>query len=171
LNVHNVSDVRQIEIHTAEPLIPGHSYRKVEIGTENLKKYKSPGSDQILAELIQAEGETVVSVIHKLINSIWNKEESRHQSKVSFILPIHKKGDKNDCNNYRGISLLSTSYIIVSNIFLSNLSPYIEEIIWEHKCGFRHNISTINQIFCILQLLEKKKGVLGDSTSAIDVSP
>jgi hypothetical protein len=38
-------------------------------------KYKSPGSDKILAELIQAVGETFVSVIHKLINLIWNKEE------------------------------------------------------------------------------------------------
>jgi hypothetical protein len=40
-----------------------------------LKKYKSPGSDQILAELIQAEGDTLLSAIRNLINSIWNKEE------------------------------------------------------------------------------------------------
>jgi hypothetical protein len=40
-----------------------------------LKNYKSPSSDQIPAELIQAEGETLVSAIHKLINSIWNVEE------------------------------------------------------------------------------------------------
>jgi hypothetical protein len=40
-----------------------------------LKSYKSPGIDQILAELIQAGGETLWSEIHKLINSIWNKEE------------------------------------------------------------------------------------------------
>jgi hypothetical protein len=40
-----------------------------------LKKYKSPGSDQILAELIQAGGEILLSAIHKLIHSVWNKEE------------------------------------------------------------------------------------------------
>jgi hypothetical protein len=39
-----------------------------------LKKYKSPGSDQIPAELIQAGGEILLSEIHKLINSVWNKE-------------------------------------------------------------------------------------------------
>jgi hypothetical protein len=38
-------------------------------------KNKSPGSDQIPAELIQAESKTLQSEIHKLINSIWNKEE------------------------------------------------------------------------------------------------
>jgi hypothetical protein len=55
LNVHNVSDVRQIEVHTAEPLVPGPNRLEVEIAIAKLKKYKSPGSDQIPAELIQAE--------------------------------------------------------------------------------------------------------------------
>jgi hypothetical protein len=65
LNVCNVSDVRQIEIHTAEPLEPSPSNLEVDISIAKLKKYKSPGSDKIPAKLIQAEGETLVSVIHK----------------------------------------------------------------------------------------------------------
>jgi hypothetical protein len=56
LNVHNVSDVRQTEVHTVEPLAPGPSRPEVEIAIVKLKKYKSPGSDQIPAELIQAGG-------------------------------------------------------------------------------------------------------------------
>jgi hypothetical protein len=75
LNVHNISDVRQIEILTAEPLVPGPSHLEVDIVTANMKKYKSPESDQILVELYQAGGETLVSVIHKLITSVWYKEE------------------------------------------------------------------------------------------------
>jgi hypothetical protein len=71
-----------------------------------LKKYKSPGSDQIPAQPIQAEGEILLYVIHKLINSIWNKKELPDQSKDIIIAPINKKGDKTECNNYRGISLL-----------------------------------------------------------------
>jgi hypothetical protein len=73
MNVHNVSDVRRIEIYTAEPLVPGRSHLEVEIAIDKLKKYKSPGIDHIPAELYQAGGETLVSVIHKLITSIWNK--------------------------------------------------------------------------------------------------
>jgi hypothetical protein len=53
LNIHNVSDVRQIEVHMAEPSVPGPSHLEVEIAIVKLKKYKSPGSDQIPAELIQ----------------------------------------------------------------------------------------------------------------------
>jgi len=71
-------------------------------------------------------------------------------------VPIHKKGDKTDCNNYRGISLLPTTYKILSNILLSKLIPYAKEIIGDQQCGFRRNRSTINQIMCIRQILEKK---------------
>jgi hypothetical protein len=108
LNEHNVSDVRQIEIHTAEPLVSDTSHLEVDISIANLKKCKSPGSDQILAELIEAGGETLVSVIHKLIKTTWNKEGLPDQRKESVIVPVHKKGDKTDCNNYNGISLLSS---------------------------------------------------------------
>jgi hypothetical protein len=48
LNVHKVCDIRQIKIHTAEPLVPGPRHLQVETATEKLKKDKSPGSDQIL---------------------------------------------------------------------------------------------------------------------------
>jgi hypothetical protein len=98
--------------------------------------YKSRGSDQIPAELIQAGGEILRSKIHKLIDSIWNKEELPDEWKESIIVPVHKNGDKTDCSNYRGTSLLSTSYKILSNILLSRLSPYIDEIIGYHQCGF-----------------------------------
>jgi hypothetical protein len=46
-----------------------------EITVVKLKNYKSPGSDHIRAEQIQAGDETLLSAVHKLINSIWNKEE------------------------------------------------------------------------------------------------
>jgi hypothetical protein len=96
LNVHNVSGVRQIEVHTAEPLVPGPSCLQLEIAIAKLKKYKSPGSDQIPAELIQAGGEMLLSAIHKLINSVWNKEELPDQWKESIFVPVLKMGDKTD---------------------------------------------------------------------------
>jgi hypothetical protein len=68
--VHDVSDVRQIELHTAELLVHGASRLDVDIAIAKLKKYESPGSDQIPAELIQAGGKTLLSAIHKLINSV-----------------------------------------------------------------------------------------------------
>jgi hypothetical protein len=66
LNVHNVSDVRQTEVYIAEPLVPSPSRLEVEIAIAKFKKYKSPGSDQIPAELIQAGGEILPSAIHSV---------------------------------------------------------------------------------------------------------
>jgi hypothetical protein len=60
-------------------LVPESTPIEVETPIENLNRYKSPGIDQILAELIQAEGEILHSGIHKLINCIWNKEELPEQ--------------------------------------------------------------------------------------------
>jgi hypothetical protein len=97
LNVHNVSDVRQIEVHTTEPLVPCPPSRlEVEIAIAKLKKYELPGSDQIPVDLIQAGGEMLLSVIHKLVISIWNKEELPDQWKESIIVPIHKKRDETE---------------------------------------------------------------------------
>jgi hypothetical protein len=67
-----------------------------------------------------------------------------------------KEGDKTDCKNYRGISLPSTSFKILSDILISRLSLYIDEIIGDHPCEFQHNRSTIDQILCIHQVLERK---------------
>ena len=59
LNVRGVRDVRQAEIHTAEPLVPEPSVLEVELAIEKLKSHKSPGIDQIPAELIKAGGSTI----------------------------------------------------------------------------------------------------------------
>jgi hypothetical protein len=123
LNPRGTGDVRQTEMHTAEPFLPQPSASEAEVVTGKLKTYKPLGVDQIPAELFQARGETLRSEIHKLIKLIWNKEQLPHQWKESTVVPIHKKGDKTDYSNYRGISLLSTSCKILSNILLARLTP------------------------------------------------
>ena len=75
MNVHGISDVREVEINTAEPLVPEPSALEVELAIEKLKNKKSAGIDQIPAEMIKAGGSTIRGEIHKLIISIWNKEE------------------------------------------------------------------------------------------------
>jgi hypothetical protein len=53
LNIHEISDVRQIEIRMPEFLVPNPSSFKDEITIAKLKKYKSPDSDQSMVQLIQ----------------------------------------------------------------------------------------------------------------------
>ena len=91
--MHHITLICSLSGHTAEPLVPEPSALEVELATEKLKSHKSPGVDQIPAELIKAGGRTIRGAIHKLIIAIWNKEELPEEWKESVIVPIHKKGD------------------------------------------------------------------------------
>jgi len=52
MNVHGFNDIKQKEIHTAEPLVPESSVLKFELAIEKLKSHKSPGIDQIQPEFV-----------------------------------------------------------------------------------------------------------------------
>ena len=75
LNIRGVNDVRQTELHTAEPLVPEASALKFDLAIEGLKSKKSLGINQIPAEFFKAGCRTICSEVHKLIFSTWNKEK------------------------------------------------------------------------------------------------
>jgi len=108
---------------------------QLQLAIEKIKGHKIPGNDLIPAELINAGGRKICSEIHKLINSIWNQEELPEEWKKLINEPIYKKGNNTDCSNYRGISLLPTTYKILTNILLPRLTPYTREITGDHQCG------------------------------------
>jgi hypothetical protein len=135
LNVHGVNDVRQTEILTAEPLVPQPSAKEVEMATEKLRSHKVPDIDQIPTKLIKVGGRKIHYEIHKLIISIWNKEELPEEWKESIIVFIYKKGDTKDCSNYRCTSLMQTIYTILCNILLSRLTQNAVESTGDHQCG------------------------------------
>jgi hypothetical protein len=120
-NVHGAGGVKQTEMHTARPFLPDSSASETEVAVGKLKRYKAPGVDQIQAELIHVGGETLCYKIHKLINLIWNKAKLPCQWKDQLLYLFTKKGDKTDCSDYRGISLLSTLYKMLRNV-LSRLT-------------------------------------------------
>jgi hypothetical protein len=55
---------------------------------------------------------------------------------MSLLCPIYKKGNSTDCQDYRGISLLNTSYKVLSNVILNRIKPYVNEIIGDYQAGF-----------------------------------
>ena len=119
MNVHGEEEIEENNVQTAEVLVEEPSAIEVEIAIEKLKMYKASGIDGIPAELIKSGGEKLREKIHRLLSLIWKQETLPNEWKESVIIPIYKKGDKMDCNNYRGISLLSTSYKILTNILVS----------------------------------------------------
>jgi len=74
-----------VEIHTAEPLVPEPSAFEFEMVIAKVKRHKSPGIVEIPAELIKSGGRMIRYEIHKLIKSIWNKEELPEEWKSQSI--------------------------------------------------------------------------------------
>jgi len=128
----------------------------VETAIKRLKHSKAPGVDNITAEEIVAASQGAgLSVIHRLCKRVWEEEELPTEWKRSIIVPIHKKKDKLDCPNYRGISLLCHSSKVFSSVILQRIKKRTEEILAEAQAGFRANRSTVDQIFTLRQLAEK----------------
>jgi len=91
-NVYGFKNVGQVEVHTAEPLVPEPSAAQFEVAIDKPKSHKSPGINQITAELIKAGDRIICLEIHKFITSIWKKEKLPEEWKESIIVPIHTKG-------------------------------------------------------------------------------
>ena len=105
----------------------------VEHAIQALRNKKAAGVDRIPAELIKYGGQLILAHIHKLILEIWRQEQIPEDWKKTIIVPIHKKGDRLDCHNYKGISLLCTTYKIFTALILEKLQPFVEPILGEYQ--------------------------------------
>jgi hypothetical protein len=108
----------------------------------NLKNNRAPGEDSITLELIKYGGRKLCNRIHQLITTIWETEQMPQEWGTAIICPIYKQGDKLECRNYRGISLLNVTYKIFTNLSTRYIEPYVEEILGDYQCGFRKGRST-----------------------------
>ncbi|KAI5718547.1 hypothetical protein M8J77_022853 [Diaphorina citri] len=131
------------------------TYDEVVENIGRLKNHKSTGSDNIPAELIKYGGSLLYRELHKLILKIWQQEKIPDEWKKSVIIPIHKSGDKEHIENYRGISVVNTAYKVLSSLLLARLKPLAEDILGDYQCGFRGNRSTTDNIFAVKMINEK----------------
>ncbi|KAL1462186.1 hypothetical protein WDU94_014046 [Cyamophila willieti] len=102
-----------------------------------LKTGKAAGEDKIPAEVLKAGGEELNMKICNLIQKIWSSEKIPDDWKNAVVCPILKKGDVMNCENYRGIALLSVTYKILSMLILKRLTTYTERIMGPEQAGFR----------------------------------
>ncbi|CAF3677816.1 unnamed protein product [Rotaria socialis] len=132
-------------------------YSEVNQAIQTLKSNKSPGSDGITAEMIQAGGEQLIHQIHALCNKAWNQGAIPKEWGKSILVPIPKKGDLNECSNYRTISLINHTSKILLIILLNRLKYRLDPYLAEEQAGFRKDRSTVQQILTLRLLAEKAK--------------
>ena len=123
---------------------------------DRLPQGKAPGMDGIPAEVVQVAGEPFMENLHELLLKCWRDGEVPQDMRDAKIVTLYKnKGDKSDCNNYRGISLLSIVGKVFAKIVLNRLQKLGDRVYPESQCGFRRNRSTVDMIFSLRQLQEK----------------
>lgn len=141
------------------------SLQEVNLALNNLPDRKAPGNDRIPIEFFKYGSNDLKQVITSILNRVIKGEDTSWTNK-SIILPFHKKGDKNDTNNYRGISLVSSLNKLLSSILNARLGKWVEEknILRENQAGFRSGYSTSDNLFnlnCLVKYLwyQGKKNV------------
>ena len=120
-----------------------------------MKKRKSAGVDNIQAELVQAGGEDVITALTIFWNKIWQTGEWPTPWTQSLVITLPKKGNLQQCQNYRKISLISHPSNVMRKIMLNRLKPQAEKIIAEEQAGFRAGRRITEQIFNLRILCEK----------------
>ena len=127
----------------------------MEAAVQLLKKGKSAGVDNIPAELVQVGGKDVITVLTTICNKIWQTGEWPTPWTQSLVITLPKKGNLQQCQNYRTISLINHPSKVMLKIILNRLKPQAEKIIAEEQAGFRVGRSTTEQIFNLRILCQK----------------
>eukprot|EP00745_Piridium_sociabile_P040774 TRINITY_DN79113_c0_g1_i3.p1 TRINITY_DN79113_c0_g1~~TRINITY_DN79113_c0_g1_i3.p1 ORF type:complete len:147 (-),score=2.11 TRINITY_DN79113_c0_g1_i3:18-458(-) len=108
--------------------------------------------------MLKNSGDLVVDFFLRLFNTIFDKGTFPNNWTESIMLPLLKKGDVNNPNNYRGISLSDVSSKLFGSIINSRLQEWIEEnnTTGEHQAGFKKGYSTVDHMFTLLAIVQKQ---------------
>lgn len=129
----------------------------VEIKTaiSQLNSGKAAGPDYIPPEALKADIDSSARVLDKLFTKIWTEERYPQDWKEGHIVKLPKKGDLRNCENYRGISLISITDKVFARIILNRMKTTTDEKLRDEQAGFRRNRSCIDQIATLRIIVEQ----------------
>ncbi|KAI8515766.1 hypothetical protein Bbelb_065790 [Branchiostoma belcheri] len=122
-----------------------------------LKPGRAAGVDGIPPELLLKGGPAVAAQLHVLITAIWRTETVPMDWLHGIILPFWKKGPKDNCGNYRGITLLSVPGKVLAHIILARLRPLLLSKQRREQSGFTPGRSTVDRILTLRILAELRR--------------
>ena len=125
---------------------------------KNLKTNKSPGLDCVLGEMLKVNSTLIAPFLQILFNQIFKSNVFPIEWGKSVIVPLHKKNNPNNCDNYRPISLTSLVSKVYTSILNNRLSDFIEaeQIVGEEQAGFRNGYSTVDNMYTLYSMILKQ---------------
>lgn len=130
---------------------------EVSSAIHKLKRGKACGPDLILNEMLKVGHEVLLPALHKLFNKVLSNAEFPNSWRTNFLTPIHKKGDRNDPSNYRGIAVGSHLGKLFCSILHERLVKFSNEhnLIPNHQIGFKKGSRPADHILTLKTLIEK----------------
>jgi len=130
--------------------------KEVSVAVRQLKNGKSAGVDKIQAELLKTANSTIPHLTSvSLCNLVWQQEAVPVDWRRGIIIPLTKKDDLTDCNNWRGITLLSVTGKVFEKVLLNRIHNIVDQLLRQQQAGFRPGRSCIDQIFSLWQIIQK----------------
>ena len=110
--------------------------REIEEAIKTLKNGKAPGPDMLGPEMFKADSKYSANTLMRLFESIWRCKKVPADWKKGIIVKIPKKGKRTDCNNWRGITLLSVPGKILAKIIYKRICTAVDDHLRQEQAGF-----------------------------------
>ena len=120
-----------------------------------LKNNKAPGKDQLSAELFKTDPSLAADILLPLFQKIWQSNTIPRTWTEGNIIKLPKKGDLSNCNNWRGITLLSIPSKAFSRILIDRIKTAVDKRLRKEQAGFRKGKSCCDQIFVLRNIIEQ----------------
>ena len=157
---------KRLPQHPVESAVGIEPTEEIATAMKAIANAKAVGPDGLPTELMKfrlQQDRTILLELHRLTTLIWREGKVPQNWKDAVITVLHKKGDKTECGNYRGISLVSHAGKVLLEVAAGRLSAYCEAkgLLPEEQCGFRSDRSTTDMMFVVrkLQEIRQKAGV------------
>jgi Reverse transcriptase (RNA-dependent DNA polymerase)/Endonuclease-reverse transcriptase len=131
------------------------TYEELKEAIKRLKNGKAPGEDKITTEMAKNMGEKGTCMLLEIMNRAWREEKVPNEWQLGLIVPIYKAGDSKICNNYRGVTLLSTVTKLYERILENRLRNIVDPSLTQSQSGFRKGRSTMDHVFTIKEIITK----------------
>ena len=127
----------------------------IEKTIHHLKRGKASGPGKPPAEAIKADIETSTKTLHDIFGKIWEQKEIPTERKEGYLVKLPKKGDMQECKNYKGIMLLSVPGKVLNRVILDRLKTGVDAKLRDHQAGFRKDRSCTDQIATLRIIVEQ----------------
>ena len=140
----------QLQVNTGMP-----TKEEISKAIGKIKRGKAPGPDGIPPEALKGDVQTNVDILHKLYRKVWEEEEIPEDWRQGHLIKLPKKGDLTECQNWRGITLLSIPGKVLNRIILDRLKKELDGRLRDEQAGFRKDKSCTDQIATLRIIVEQ----------------